>query len=115
MDGASNFRIFIEIIMPLSAGGGGGRCPSAAGRCGFFHSPAPFCAPGSKYTLPSGFITWWRKKWVPATLTYAAGAVLMQVPVAIPFTWRYKILLPRPDSGSTQRITMKRLKPTVSA
>lgn len=68
MDGASNFRIFIEIIMPLSK-------PIVAvvalfsftGPLGISSSPARFCAPRTNTPYPSGSITWWRKKWVPAT------------------------------------------------
>ena len=73
--GPSNFRIFIEIIMPLSK-------PivavvalfflhRAAG--GFHLSPAPFCAPRTNTPYPSGFITWWRKKMGASYTTYAAG------------------------------------------
>jgi arabinogalactan oligomer/maltooligosaccharide transport system permease protein len=68
MDGASNFRIFIEIIMPLSK-------PIVAvvalfpspGRWGISFSPAPFCAPRTNTRCRSVCITWWRKKWVPVT------------------------------------------------
>lgn len=68
MDGASSFRIFIEIIMPLSR-------PilavvalfSFTGPLGISSSPAPSCVPRINTRCLSVCITWWRKKWVPAT------------------------------------------------
>jgi arabinogalactan oligomer/maltooligosaccharide transport system permease protein len=68
MDGASSFRIFIEIIMPLSK-------PilavvalfSFTGPLGDFISPAPSCVPRTNTRCRSACITWWRKKWAPAT------------------------------------------------
>ncbi|VFS40997.1 Maltose transport system permease protein malG [Serratia liquefaciens] len=68
MDGASSFRIFIEIIMPLSR-------PilavvalfSFTGPLGISSSPAPSCVPRINTRCLLVCITWWRKKWVPAT------------------------------------------------
>ncbi len=62
MDGASSFRIFIEIIMPLSR-------PilavvalfSFTGPLGISSSPAPSCAPRINTRCLSVCITWWRK------------------------------------------------------
>jgi arabinogalactan oligomer/maltooligosaccharide transport system permease protein len=68
MDGASNFRIFIEIIMPLSK-------PIVAvvalfsftGPLGISFSPAPFYAPRTNTRCRLVCTTWWHKKWVPVT------------------------------------------------
>ncbi len=68
MDGASSFRIFIEIIMPLSR-------PilavvalfSFTGPLGDFILSSTILRTPDKYTLPIGLYNWWRKKWVPAT------------------------------------------------
>lgn len=67
MDGASSFRIFIEIIMPLSK-------PilavvalfSFTGPLGISSSPAPFCVPRINTRCRLACITWWRRKWAPA-------------------------------------------------
>ncbi len=101
MDGASSFRIFIEIIMPLSR-------PilavvalfSFTGPLGDFHpSPAPSCVPRINTRCLSVCITWWRKKMGASYTTYAAGAVLIAVPVAILYLALTKILRLRPDLG----------------
>ncbi len=68
MDGASSFRIFIEIIMPLSRPIlAVWRCSRSLGRWGISSSPVPSCVPRINTRCLSVCITWWRKKWVPAT------------------------------------------------
>ncbi len=90
MDGASSFRIFIEIIMPLSR-------PilavvalfSFTGPLGISSSPAPSCVPRINTRCLSVCITLVAQKMGASYTTYAAGAVLIAVPVAILYR-RYK-------------------------
>ena len=103
MDGASSFRIFIEIIMPLSR-------PilavvalfSFTGPLGISSSPAPSCVPRINTRCLSVCITWWRKKWVPATPPTRRGAVLIAVPVAILYLALQKYFVSGLTSGSTK-------------
>lgn len=68
MDGASSFRIFIEIIMPLSR-------PilavvalfSFTGPLGDFILSSTILRTPDKYTLPIGLYNLVAQKWVPAT------------------------------------------------
>lgn len=84
MDGASNFRIFIEIIMPLSK-------PiiavvalfSFTGPLGDFILASTILRTPDKYTLPIGLYNLVAQKMGASYTTYAAGAVLIAVPVAI--------------------------------
>ncbi|CAG8998819.1 MAG: L-arabinose transport system permease protein AraQ [Candidatus Celerinatantimonas neptuna] len=86
MDGASNIRIFIEIIMPLSK-------PiiavialfSFTGPLGDFILSSTILRTPDKYTLPIGLYNLVSQKMGASYTTYAAGAVLISVPVALVF------------------------------
>jgi arabinogalactan oligomer/maltooligosaccharide transport system permease protein len=99
MDGASSFRIFIEIIMPLSR-------PilavvalfSFTGPLGISSSPAPSCVPRINTRCLSVCITWWRKKWVPATPPTRRGGADCRAG-GDPLSGVTKILRLRPDLG----------------
>ncbi|MFM2480844.1 sugar ABC transporter permease [Celerinatantimonas sp. YJH-8] len=86
MDGASNIRIFIEIIMPLSK-------PiiavialfSFTGPLGDFILSSTILRTPEKYTLPIGLYNLVAQKMGASYTTYAAGAVLISVPVALIF------------------------------
>lgn len=99
MDGASSFRIFIEIIMPLSR-------PilavvalfSFTGPLGDFILSSTILRTPDKYTLPIGLYNLVAQKMGASYTTYAAGAVLIAVPVAILYG-ATKILRLRPDLG----------------
>lgn len=68
MDGASSFRIFFEIIMPLSK-------PilavvalfSFTGPLGDFILSSTILRTPDKYTLPIGLYNWSHRRWAPAT------------------------------------------------
>ncbi|MDD2341780.1 MAG: sugar ABC transporter permease [Tolumonas sp.] len=84
MDGAGSFRIFIEIIMPLSK-------PiiavvalfSFTGPLGDFILASTILRTPDKFTLPIGLYNLVSQKMGASYTTYAAGAVLIAVPVAI--------------------------------
>ena len=84
MDGAGNFRIFIEIIMPLSK-------PiiavialfSFTGPLGDFILSSTILRTPDQYTLPIGLYNLVSQKMGASYTTYAAGAVQISVLVAI--------------------------------
>ncbi|MFM2484921.1 sugar ABC transporter permease [Celerinatantimonas yamalensis] len=86
MDGASNLRIFFEIILPLSK-------PiiavialfSFTGPLGDFILSSTILRTPDKYTLPIGLYNLVAQKMGASYTTYAAGAVLISVPVALIF------------------------------
>ncbi|MFM2477996.1 sugar ABC transporter permease [Celerinatantimonas sp. MCCC 1A17872] len=86
MDGASNIRIFIEIILPLSK-------PiiavialfSFTGPLGDFILSSTILRTPEKYTLPIGLYNLVAQKMGASYTTYAAGAVLISIPVALIF------------------------------
>ncbi len=103
MDGASNFRIFIEIIMPLSK-------PIVAvvalfsftGPLGDFILSSTILRTPDKYTLPIGLYNLVAQKMGASYTTYAAGAVLIAVPVAILYLALQKYFVSGLTSGSTK-------------
>ena len=102
MDGASSFRIFIEIIMPLSR-------PilavvalfSFTGPLGISSSPAPSCVPRINTRCLSVCITRWRKNGCQLH-HLRGGAVLIAVPVAILYLALQKYFVSGLTSGSTK-------------
>jgi len=103
MDGASNFRIFIEIILPLSK-------PiiavvalfSFTGPLGDFILSSTILRTPDKYTLPIGLYNLVAQKMGASYTTYAAGAVLIAVPVAILYLALQKYFVSGLTSGSTK-------------
>ncbi|MGS5165939.1 maltose/maltodextrin ABC transporter [Klebsiella pneumoniae] len=103
MDGASSFRIFIEIIMPLSR-------PilavvalfSFTGPLGDFILSSTILRTPDKYTLPIGLYNLVAQKMGASYTTYAAGAVLIAVPVAILYLALQKYFVSGLTSGSTK-------------
>ncbi len=102
-DGASSFRIFIEIIMPLSR-------PilavvalfSFTGPLGDFILSSTILRTPDKYTLPIGLYNLVAQKMGASYTTYAAGAVLIAVPVAILYLALQKYFVSGLTSGSTK-------------
>lgn len=103
MDGAGNFRIFIEIIMPLSK-------PiiavvalfSFTGPLGDFILATTILRTPDKYTLPIGLYNLVVQKMGASYTTYAAGAVLIAVPVAILYLSLQKYFVSGLTAGSTK-------------
>lgn len=103
MDGAGNFRIFIEIIMPLSK-------PiiavvalfSFTGPWATSSWPAPSCGPRTSSPCPSVCTTWSPQKMGASYTTYAAGAVLIAVPVAILYLSLQKYFVSGLTAGGTK-------------
>jgi arabinogalactan oligomer/maltooligosaccharide transport system permease protein len=103
LDGASSFRIFIEIIMPLSK-------PilavvalfSFTGPLGDFILSSTILRTPDKYTLPIGLYNLVAQKMGASYTTYAAGAVLIAVPVAILYLALQKYFVSGLTSGSTK-------------
>ncbi|MCG5047177.1 sugar ABC transporter permease [Pectobacterium brasiliense] len=103
MDGASNFRIFIEIIMPLSK-------PiiavialfSFTGPLGDFILSSTILRTPDQYTLPIGLYNLVSQKMGASYTTYAAGAVLIAVPVAILYLSLQKYFVSGLTSGGTK-------------
>lgn len=103
MDGAGNFRIFIEIIMPLSK-------PiiavvalfSFTGPLGDFILASTILRTPDKYTLPIGLYNLVVEKMGASYTTYAAGAVLIAVPVAILYLSLQKYFVSGLTAGSTK-------------
>ena len=103
MDGASSFRIFFEIIMPLSK-------PilavvalfSFTGPLGDFILSSTILRTPDKYTLPIGLYNLVAQKMGASYTTYAAGAVLIAVPVAILYLALQKYFVSGLTSGSTK-------------
>lgn len=103
MDGAGNFRIFIEIIMPLSK-------PilavialfSFTGPLGDFILSSTILRTPDKYTLPIGLYNLVAQKMGANYTMYAAGAVLIAVPVAIFYLALQKYFVSGLTAGSTK-------------
>ncbi|KHN54050.1 sugar ABC transporter permease [Pectobacterium fontis] len=103
MDGAGNFRIFIEIIMPLSK-------PiiavialfSFTGPLGDFILASTILRTPDQYTLPIGLYNLVAQKMGASYTTYAAGAVLIAVPVAILYLSLQKYFVSGLTSGGTK-------------
>lgn len=103
MDGAGNFRIFIEIIMPLSK-------PilavialfSFTGPLGDFILSSTILRTPDKYTLPIGLYNQVAQKMGANYTMYAAGAVLIAVPVAIFYLALQKYFVSGLTAGSTK-------------
>lgn len=103
MDGAGHFRIFCEIIMPLSK-------PiiavialfSFTGPLGdFILSPTILRTP-DQFTLPIGLYNLVSMKMGASYTTYAAGAVLISVPVALLFLWLQKFFVSGLTAGGSK-------------
>lgn len=103
MDGAGNFRIFIEIIMPLSK-------PiiavialfSFTGPLGDFILSTTILRTPDQYTLPIGLYNLVAQKMGASYTTYAAGAVLIAIPVALLFLWLQKFFVSGLTAGGTK-------------
>ena len=103
MDGAGNFRIFIEIIMPLSK-------PiiavvalfSFTGPLGDFILASTILRTPDMYTLPIGLYNLVSTKMGASYTTYAAGAVLIAVPVAILYLSLQKYFVSGLTAGGTK-------------
>ena len=88
MDGAGHFRIFCEIIMPLSK-------PIIAVIALFSFTP-------DQFTLPIGLYNLVSMKMGASYTTYAAGAVLISVPVALLFLWLQKFFVSGLTAGGSK-------------
>ncbi|WP_024872288.1 sugar ABC transporter permease [Tolumonas lignilytica] len=103
MDGAGSFRIFIEIIMPLSK-------PiiavvalfSFTGPLGDFILASTILRTPDKFTLPIGLYNLVSQKMGASYTTYAAGAVLIAVPVAILYLSLQKYFVSGLTAGGTK-------------
>lgn len=103
MDGAGNFRIFVEIIMPLSK-------PilavvalfSFTGPLGDFILSSTILRTPEQFTLPIGLYNFGVAKMGASYTTYAAGAVLIAVPVAVFYLALQKYFVSGTASGSTK-------------
>ena len=102
MDGAGHFRIFIEIIMPLAK-------PiiavialfSFTGPFDFILSTTILRTP-DMYTLPIGLYNLVAQKMGASYTTYAAGAVLIAVPVALLYLWLQKFFVSGLTAGGSK-------------
>lgn len=103
MDGAGHFRIFCEIIMPLSK-------PiiavialfSFTGPLGDFILSTTILRTPDQFTLPIGLYNLVSMKMGASYTTYAAGAVLISVPVALLFLWLQKFFVSGLTAGSSK-------------
>ena len=103
MDGAGHFRIFIEIIMPLSK-------PiiavsavfSFTGALGDVILSTTILRTPDKFTLPIGLYNLVSMKMGASYTTYAAGAVLISVPVALLFLWLQKFFVSGLTAGGSK-------------
>ena len=103
MDGAGHFRIFIEIIMSLSK-------PiiavialfSFTGPLGDFILSTTILRTPDKFTLPIGLYNLVSMKMGASYTTYAAGAVLISVPVALLFLWLQKFFVSGLTAGGSK-------------
>lgn len=103
MDGAGHFRIFCEIIMPLSK-------PiiavialfSFTGPLGDFILSTTILRTPDQFTLPIGLYNLVSMKMGASYTTYAAGAVLISVPVAILFLWLQKFFVSGLTAGGSK-------------
>ncbi|WP_343890084.1 ABC transporter permease subunit, partial [Aeromonas salmonicida] len=101
--GAGNFRIFIEIIMPLSK-------PiiavvalfSFTGPLGDFILASTILRTPDQFTLPIGLYNLVAQKMGASYTTYAAGAVLIAVPVAILYLSLQKYFVSGLTAGGTK-------------
>ena len=103
MDGAGHFRIFCEIIMPLSK-------PIIAvialfsfiGPLGDFILSTTILRTPDQFTLPIGLYNLVSMKMGASYTTYAAGAVLISVPVALLFLWLQKFFVSGLTAGGSK-------------
>lgn len=103
MDGAGHFRIFCEIIMPLSK-------PiiavialfSFTGPLGDFILSTTILRTPDQFTLPIGLYNLVSMKMGASYTTYAAGAVLISVPVALLFLWLQKFFISGLTAGGSK-------------
>ena len=103
MDGAVHFRIFCEIIMPLSK-------PiiavialfSFTGPLGDFILSTTILRTPDQFTLPIGLYNLVSMKMGASYTTYAAGAVLISVPVALLFLWLQKFFVSGLTAGGSK-------------
>ena len=103
MDGAGHFRIFCEIIMPLSK-------PiiavialfSFTGPLGDFILSTTILRTPDQFTLPIGLYNLVSMKMGASYTTYAAGAVLISVPVALLFLWVHKFFVSGLTAGGSK-------------
>lgn len=103
MDGAGHFRIFCEIIMPLSK-------PiiavialfSFTGPLGDFILSTTILRTPDQFTLPIGLYNLVSMKMGASYTTYAAGAVLIPVPVALLFLWLQKFFVSGLTAGGSK-------------
>ncbi|MGN1281037.1 MAG: sugar ABC transporter permease [Succinivibrio sp.] len=103
MDGAGHFRIFCQIIMPLSK-------PiiavialfSFTGPLGDFILSTTILRTPDQFTLPIGLYNLVSMKMGASYTTYAAGAVLISVPVALLFLWLQKFFVSGLTAGGSK-------------
>ena len=103
MDGAGHFRIFCEIIMPLSK-------PiiavialfSFTGPLGDFILSTTILRTPDQFTLPISLYNLVSMKMGASYTTYAAGAVLISVPVALLFLWLQKFFVSGLTAGGSK-------------
>lgn len=103
MDGAGHFRIFIEIIMPLAK-------PiiavialfSFTGPLGDFILSTTILRTPDMYTLPIGLYNLVAQKMGASYTTYASGAVLIAVPVALLYLWLQKFFVSGLTAGGSK-------------
>lgn len=103
MDGAGHFRIFCEIIMPLSK-------PiiavialfSFTGPLGDFILSTTILRTPDQFTLPIGLYNLVSMKMGASYTSYAAGAVLISVPVALLFLWLQKFFVSGLTAGGSK-------------
>ena len=103
MDGAGHVRIFCEIIMPLSK-------PiiavialfSFTGPLGDFILSTTILRTPDQFTLPIGLYNLVSMKMGASYTTYAAGAVLISVPVALLFLWLQKFFVSGLTAGGSK-------------
>ncbi len=103
MDGAGHFRIFCEIIMPLSK-------PiiavialfSFTGPLGDFILSTTILRTPDQFTLSIGLYNLVSMKMGASYTTYAAGAVLISVPVALLFLWLQKFFVSGLTAGGSK-------------
>lgn len=105
IDGASNTRIFLQIIMPLSK-------PMIAvvamngftGPLGDFVLSSTILRTPESYTLPIGLYNLVNEVMGASYTTFAAGAILISIPVAVIFIMLQKELCIRVDRRRNERI-----------
>jgi arabinogalactan oligomer/maltooligosaccharide transport system permease protein len=103
IDGASNTRIFLQIIMPLSR-------PMLAvvamngftGPLGDFVMSSTILRTPESYTLPIGLYTLVNEVMGASYTTFAAGAILISIPIAIAFLMLQKHFVSGLTAGGTK-------------